>query len=268
MDIFGYGTGQRAARHVQNLSAPCFCRCGQYTQEAVKSWLRIGGRRLDAANSYYTQVDVALAMKASGVPREDIFLLQKTGNPNPMGYNGATLARHPRPPACPHAAASPPSVPPPSPAPADTLRQTAAILAEMGTPYVDLLLNHWPTSPGASTDPACEVGAASYDERTCRLDTWRAYVEVREGGDGRRASTHGAGALTSRRGAAAARRVYASRSAALGHWPVQVWRKGQARAIGVANYNSTHLQVGAVVGEECVTSFDAKDGGGWGICMC
>lgn len=61
--------------------------CGPYTQEAVKAWLALGGRRLDSADSYNTQVSVGKAMKASGVPRKDIFLLQKVGNTNPMGFN-------------------------------------------------------------------------------------------------------------------------------------------------------------------------------------
>jgi diketogulonate reductase-like aldo/keto reductase len=89
--------------------------CGPYTVEAVKSWLKLGGRRLDAADSYDTQVQsggstspgspsitplphlrapsplppaqmsVGRAMKESGVARKDIFLLQKIGNTNPMG---------------------------------------------------------------------------------------------------------------------------------------------------------------------------------------
>jgi diketogulonate reductase-like aldo/keto reductase len=52
----------------------------------VKSWLAIGGRRLDCANSYDTQMSVAQAMRESGVPRKDIFLLQKIGNTNAMGW--------------------------------------------------------------------------------------------------------------------------------------------------------------------------------------
>ena len=73
-------------------------------------------------------------------------------------------------------------------------------------PYVDLLYVHWPscstgdgcTDTGISTDPACQWGGAAYDERNCRLQTWRAMV--------------------------------------------QIWRAGGARAIGVSNYNVTHLE--------------------------
>ena len=56
--------------------------CGSYTIEAVNDWLKLGGRRLDAADSYDTQYSVGVAMAASGVPRSEIFLLQKTGNWN------------------------------------------------------------------------------------------------------------------------------------------------------------------------------------------
>ena len=51
--------------------------CGAYTEKAVGAWLAAGGRRLDAANSYGSQISVGKAMAASGVPRADIFLLSK-----------------------------------------------------------------------------------------------------------------------------------------------------------------------------------------------
>jgi diketogulonate reductase-like aldo/keto reductase len=77
--------------------------------------------------------------------------------------------------------------------------QTDLILAQMGVSYVDLLLNHWPTSPATyTTDKTCKPNAPTYDAKQCRLNTWRALVEA--------------------------------------------WQAGQTRAIGVANYNSSHLQ--------------------------
>jgi diketogulonate reductase-like aldo/keto reductase len=66
------------------------------------------------------QVSVGIAMAESGLPRENIFLLQKTGNWNTMGYN-------------------------------DTLLQMELILEQMNLTYVDLLLNHWPTSPASTS---------------------------------------------------------------------------------------------------------------------
>ena len=143
--------------------------CGPYTIEAVGLWLAAGGRRLDAANSYDTQTSVGIAMAQSGVPRSDMFLLQKTGSWNPMGY-------------------------------LDTFSQMQVILEQMNVTYVDLLLNHWPTSTASPTlDTACDPAKpATYNAKQCRLNTWRAYVEI--------------------------------------------WGNGTARAIGVANYNATHLQ--------------------------
>ena len=65
--------------------------CGNYTIRAVTEWFSAGGRRLDAADSYDTQYSVGVAMakaiSSRKVARADMFVLQKTGNWNPMGYN-------------------------------------------------------------------------------------------------------------------------------------------------------------------------------------
>jgi diketogulonate reductase-like aldo/keto reductase len=90
------------------------------------------------------QVSVGIAMAESGLPRENIFLLQKTGNWNTMGYN-------------------------------DTLLQMELILEQMNLTYVDLLLNHWPTSP-ASTSlfiPYLPHTPSSHS-RTCRNERFHA----------------------------------------------------------------------------------------------
>lgn len=172
MPAIGLGTGGYGTTHGKYNAYPeCWmdiAGCGPYTIEAVKSWLSIGGRRLDCADSYDTQLSVGTGIRESGVARKDIFILQKIGNTNPMGYN-------------------------------DTLQQSASILEAMGVTYVDLMLNHWPTSPATYTsDATCNPDIPTYDAKQCRLNTWRALVEV--------------------------------------------WQKGQALSIGVANYNSTHLQ--------------------------
>lgn len=91
--------------------------------------------------------NVGIAMAQSGVARERIFLLSKTGNGLAMGY-------------------------------ADTLAQVDALLAAGNVSYVDALLVHWPTSTGKSVEPACQQGTAVYDAKACRLATWRAYVDV------------------------------------------------------------------------------------------
>jgi 2,5-diketo-D-gluconate reductase A len=92
--------------------------CGNYTSAAVKTWLLTGGRRLDAANSYGDMKSVGIGLAASGVAREDVFLLQKVGNSLSMGYN-------------------------------DVMLQFDDILQQMNVTYVDLLLIHWPTSPAS-----------------------------------------------------------------------------------------------------------------------
>ena len=83
----------------------------------MTSWLNSGGRRLDAADSYDTQYSVGVAIARSLVPRSSLFVLQKTGNWNPMGYNdtrayatqllvgGARHSHH-------HRAAAPSNLPP------------------------------------------------------------------------------------------------------------------------------------------------------------
>ena len=80
MPYIGLGTGGYGSAHNAYGAYPeCWMEivgCGNYTVEAVKTWLALGGRRLDAADSYDTQFSVGVAMAQSGVAREDIFLLQ------------------------------------------------------------------------------------------------------------------------------------------------------------------------------------------------
>ena len=148
-----------------------FTGCGEFVDASVATWLQMGGRRIDGSDSYHNQKFVAQAVRASGVPRQSIFYTSKVGSYLPMGF-------------------------------ADTKAQLATTLAVTEQAYVDLLLVHWPTcvTPGceATAEPACNYRAATYDEKACRLETWRAMVEI--------------------------------------------WRSGSARAIGVSNFNTTHLQ--------------------------
>jgi hypothetical protein len=95
--------------------------------------------------------DVGAALAASGVPRGDLFILQKVGPSLPLGY-------------------------------ADTLQQFEDIKAAMNVSYVDALLIHWPYPSASkgnvtnnvtqSSDPLCNTTAvATYDEAGCRLST-------------------------------------------------------------------------------------------------
>jgi len=76
------------------------------------------------------------------------------------------------------------------------------VLSTLDTPYVDLLLIHWPGQTGSkpinSTDPACTGPASS--PKACRQSTWKAMETIFADG------------------------------------------KGAARAIGVSNFEVNHLQ--------------------------
>lgn len=143
--------------------------CGQFAQTAVSTWLSVGGRRIDSANSYQNQADVGAALAAAisngVVAREELFILSKVGPSNPLGYN-------------------------------DTMVQFQGILAAQQTTYVDALLMHWPwdsksqgnvtNNSTSSTDPLCNhADAAHYDEAACRISTWRALVDIFNAGGAR-----------------------------------------------------------------------------------
>jgi len=140
--------------------------CGGYVQGAQMTWLQLGGRRIDNSDSYHNQRSVGIALrtfaKRSGTPRSELWLTSKVGPYLPLGFN-------------------------------ESLAQFANILGVTGASYVDLLLIHWPTclgggatactTTGLSSDPPCAFGAPTYDERECRLSTWRALVQIwRSGG--------------------------------------------------------------------------------------
>ena len=153
-----------------------FDGCGSYVEASVGSFLQLGGRRVDSSASYHNQLYAGIAVRASGVPRKDVFFTSKVGPYLALGG-------------------------------ADVWIQLNNTLNTTGLAYVDLLLIHWPdcmSGGGASacaaptTEPACEYGAPTYSATACRLATWRAMVEI--------------------------------------------WNAGLARAIGVSNYNSTHMQ--------------------------
>jgi diketogulonate reductase-like aldo/keto reductase len=87
---------------------------GSETREAVSTALRLGYRHIDTARIYGNEADVGEAVKASEVPREEIFVTTKLWN-NDHGYEGA-------------------------------LRAFDASLSRLGLAYVDLYLVHWPVA--------------------------------------------------------------------------------------------------------------------------
>ncbi|XP_065180626.1 9,11-endoperoxide prostaglandin H2 reductase-like [Sycon ciliatum] len=115
-------------------------------EEAVLNFLKSGGRRIDGALTYNGQLGVASAIKASGIPRSEIFITSKT----PLaGFN-------------------------------ETMRNFEQVLSDLNTTYVDLLLIHEPCSKTRSTDPNCPPNPTSH--KSCRLSQWRAMQEIFKSG--------------------------------------------------------------------------------------
>ena len=160
MPAVGLGTGAYG-NNAANCSAwPETWRdgpCADTVVAAVSQWLRmaydggVASVRLDQANSYGDTTTVGRAMALAGVPRENVWLLQKVGNGNAMGY-------------------------------ADISAEFATILQNMSITYTDTVLIHWPTATAKSQEPACNAGPA-YNATFCRLESWRALVDIwRSGG--------------------------------------------------------------------------------------
>jgi 2,5-diketo-D-gluconate reductase B len=97
---------------------------GSMAASEIVAALKAGYRHIDAARKYGTEQVVGDGMRASGVPRKDIFLTTKVSHENL------------------HAA--------------DFAHSVDASLKALGTDYVDLLLVHWPNPeiPLTETMPA------------------------------------------------------------------------------------------------------------------
>lgn len=99
----------------------------------VKSALEVGYRQIDTASIYGNEKGVGRGIASSGVPREEIFLTTKVWNSD-QGTDATVAA-------------------------------VKDSLARLDTPYVDLLLIHWPVA-----------GQDRY------LDTWKTMIELKEQG--------------------------------------------------------------------------------------
>jgi 2,5-diketo-D-gluconate reductase B len=86
---------------------------GAECQRSVESALGLGYRHLDTAEMYGNEDAVGAGLAASGLPRAEVFLTTKIWNDKP---NGAAIRR-----------------------------AFDASLKRLATPYVDLLLIHWPS---------------------------------------------------------------------------------------------------------------------------
>jgi diketogulonate reductase-like aldo/keto reductase len=101
MPVLGLGVWQAAA--------------GKETRKAVAYALETGYRLIDTAKLYGNERDVGIAVRESGIPREEIFVTTKLWNSD-HGYESA-------------------------------LRAFQGSRRELGLEYVDLYLIHWPV-PG------------------------------------------------------------------------------------------------------------------------
>lgn len=100
---------------------------GAECQRAVESALSLGYRHVDTAEMYGNEDAVGAGLRASGLPRGDVFLTTKIWNDKPDG----------------------PSI----------RRAFDACMKRLATPHVDLLLIHWP-SPELQLDSALQGLAA------------------------------------------------------------------------------------------------------------
>lgn len=118
---------------------------GCSVQEGVEQWLRLGGRHIDTAYDYGTQPEVGRALRASGVPRSEVFVTTKI--PGPIGEQEVI----------------------------DLVEKVS--LPQLGMDYVDLLLIHFPCLDKGDFPNKC--GAVG---RTERLATWAGLMELQKKG--------------------------------------------------------------------------------------
>ncbi|HWE78417.1 MAG TPA: aldo/keto reductase [Pseudolabrys sp.] len=101
---------------------------GGMSPETVLAAFAAGYRHIDTARKYGTEAAVGEAMRASGLPREDIFLTTKVSHENLR--------------------------------PDDFARSVDQSLAALGVDYVDLLLVHWPNPQIPLTETMPALGKA------------------------------------------------------------------------------------------------------------
>ena len=104
------------------------------TYNGVTEALKVGYRAIDTAAIYQNEEAVGLAIKDSGIPREDIFVTTKVWNSD-QGFD-------------------------------NTLRAFETSLKKLGLEYVDLYLTHWPKPTLTETYKAIE---RLYEEKLIRV---------------------------------------------------------------------------------------------------
>jgi methylglyoxal/glyoxal reductase len=107
---------------------------GKMTERAVSYALKIGYRHVDTAFIYGNESDVGKALRKSGLRREEVFITTKVWNSD-QGYD-------------------------------TTLQACERSLRQLGLPYVDLYLIHWPV-------------------QGMGMETWKAMVQLLQEGKAR-----------------------------------------------------------------------------------
>jgi len=123
---------------------------GNETEQAVTFALQSGYRLIDTARYYDNEQSVGRALRASGIPREQLFVTTKLWNTD-HGFD-------------------------------QTLRAFDDSLRKLGLDYLDLYLIHWPVAapPWQNWKPVkaildCVRGPAS---RPLRMESWRAMERI------------------------------------------------------------------------------------------
>ena len=98
---------------------------GEACVSSVADALAIGYRHVDTAQSYDNEAEVGRGLAASGVPRDEVFLVSKV---RPRNYARGRAAA--------------------------SVRES---LAKLGTDYVDLMLLHWPAEDGPVSEALEEL---------------------------------------------------------------------------------------------------------------
>jgi methylglyoxal/glyoxal reductase len=128
------------------------CKPGRETEQIVNWGIEVGYRLIDTARYYGNERDVGKAVKASGLPREELFITTKL-HPSDLGYDS-------------------------------TLRAFDTSLRELGLDYIDLYLIHWPLKSSRFYKPG--LSKALLDQldwpARMRLKTWKAMERIVAGG--------------------------------------------------------------------------------------
>ena len=122
-------------------------------EKAVEVALRAGYRHIDAAAIYQNEPEVGRGIKASGVPREEIFITSKLWNNSHR--------------------------------PEDVEAALNRTLSDLGTSYLDLYLIHWPVNfaRGDNYFPRDgRTGSYLLDPEVNLQDTWRVLEKMVENG--------------------------------------------------------------------------------------